>query len=300
MDLEKLKKIIEKVGNQVRKQYNVEKVVVSNVEKAGGKDHYFVSFHYHMKDGFQPLGRLERQNITKDIVTQFREITDITLTTISTSSFSKEGIKNIDMSESKGGVKYIVTEEQYRKYSKSTEILKDLITKYLNKYIISGKRKITPKSRNYGNFREDWCVNGKETICAIYDYEDDKFSKGHLFVTENLIKELQDIFNIRESFAVHSIEEWYEDVMVPKFEQIVGETGLYIDGIYINEGEHDCIPEPTKPEGITDEEMIDFIDKNTGYKRQEIIDQIKSGETDLEDLYLHIVDIAKRKEITGF
>ena len=46
--------------------------------------------------------------------------------------------------------------------------------------------------------------------------------------------------------------------------------------------------------------MIDFIDKNTGYKRQEIIDQIKSGQRDLEDFYLDILGIVKQKEITGF
>jgi hypothetical protein len=46
--------------------------------------------------------------------------------------------------------------------------------------------------------------------------------------------------------------------------------------------------------------MIDFIDKNTGYRRQEIIDKIKSGERDLEDFYLDIADMVKRKEITGF
>jgi len=46
--------------------------------------------------------------------------------------------------------------------------------------------------------------------------------------------------------------------------------------------------------------MIDFIDKNTGYRRQEIIDKIESGERDLEDFYLDIVDTVKRKEILGF
>ena len=51
---------------------------------------------------------------------------------------------------------------------------------------------------------------------------------------------------------------------------------------------------------IVKEEMIDFIDKNTGYRRQEIIDQIKSGQRDLEDFYLDILGIVKRKEITGF
>ena len=75
---------------------------------------------------------------------------------------------------------------------------------------------------------------------------------------------------------------------------------LFIEDIGTTERDHECVPEPTKPEGITDEEMIDFIDKNTGYKRQEIIDQIKSGQRDLEDFYLDILGIVKRKEITGF
>ena len=96
------------------------------------------------------------------------------------------------------------------------------------------------------------------------------------------------------------IEEWYEDTMIPKFEEIVGETGFYINNIDSSDRDHECIPEPVKPEGITDEEMIDFIDKNTAYRRQEIIDKIESGERDLEDFYLDIMGIVKRKEIRGF
>jgi hypothetical protein len=60
------------------------------------------------------------------------------------------------------------------------------------------------------------------------------------------------------------------------------------------------ITEPVKPEGITDEEMVDFIDNNTGYKRQEIIDKITSGERDLEDFYLDIVDTVEHRKQRGF
>jgi hypothetical protein len=88
--------------------------------------------------------------------------------------------------------------------------------------------------------------------------------------------------------------------MIPKFEKLTGESGLFIDTIYTSERTYDCIPEPTKPEGITDEEMIDFIDKNTAYKRQEIIDKIESGERDLEEFYLDIVDIVNRNKIYDF
>ena len=86
------------------------------------------------------------------------------------------------------------------------------------------------------------------------------------------------------------IEEWYEDAMIPKFEQIVGETGFYFDDVDTFNNDHDCIPEPVKPENITDEEMIEFIVSNTLYRRDEVINQIESGERDLEDFYLDIVN----------
>ena len=197
-------------------------------------------------------------------------------------------------------MKYIITEEQYKRFIKSSPALQNAITKYLNQYIEEGQRKITQKSRNYGNLREDWCVDGVEAITAIFYFEDKNFEGGHLIVSKNLVKTIQSLFTVKESFVLHVIEEWYEDIMIPKFEEMVGETGLYFDEIGVVERDHECIPEPIKPEGITDDEMIDFIDKKTGYKRQEIINQIESGERDLEDFYLDIVDTVKRNEISGF
>lgn len=197
-------------------------------------------------------------------------------------------------------MKYVITEEQYKRFMKSSPALQNAITKYLNQYIEGGQRKIAKKSRNYGNLREDWCVNGVETISAIYYFEDGNFNGGTLIVSKNLVETIQSLFTVKKSFAIHVIEEWYEDTMIPKFEEIVGETGLYINDTDSSDRDHECIPEPIKPEGITDEEMIDFIDKNTGYRRQEIIDKIESGERDLEDFYLDIVDTVKREEILGF
>jgi len=197
-------------------------------------------------------------------------------------------------------MKYIITEEQYKRFIKSSPALQNAITKYLNQYIEEGQRKITQKSRNYGNLREDWCVDGIEVITSVFYFEDKNFQGGHLIVSENLVKTIQSLFTVKESFVLHVIEEWYEDIMIPKFEEMVGESGLYVDEIATSERDHVCIPEPIKPEGITDDEMIDFIDKNTGYKRQEIINQIESGERDLEDFYLDIVDTVKRHEILGF
>jgi hypothetical protein len=197
-------------------------------------------------------------------------------------------------------MKIIITEEQYKRFMKSSPALQNAITKYLNQYIEGGQRKVAKKSRNYGNLREDWCIDGLETITAIYYFDNGKFNEGTLIVSENLIKTIQSLFTVKKSFALHVIEEWYEDTMVPKFEEIVGETGFYINNVSSSDKDHECIPEPVKPEGITDEEMIDFIANNTAYRREEVVKKIESGERDVEDFYLDIVDTVKRKEQLGF
>ena len=197
-------------------------------------------------------------------------------------------------------MKILITENQYNRLNKSSQGITNAIIKYMNEYIDKGERKIEKKSRNYGNLREDWCINGKETISAFYYFEKGKFEKGSLSISKKIIESLSNLLSIRRSYLIHVIEEWYDDVMVPKFEEITGESGLSINEVDVWDKEHDCIPEPVKPEGITDEEMIDFINKNTAYRREEIIDKLESGERDLEDFYLDIAGIQDRKRILGF
>jgi hypothetical protein len=197
-------------------------------------------------------------------------------------------------------MRFIVTETQYRKFAKSSVNLQNSIYKYLNDYISTGKRKIGKKSRNYGNLREDWCIDGKEEIASVYYFENGEIYEGMLFVNEELVKTISSVFSVRKSFVLTCIEEWYDDIMVPKFEQIIGESGLFISEIGTLDKIHQCIPDPVKPEGITDDEMIDFIVKNTLYNKNEVTKMIESGERELEDFYLDIVDTVNRRNITGF
>lgn len=192
--------------------------------------------------------------------------------------------------------KVLKEENERRRYIKSTDSLRKVITLFLDDYIEDGNRIIGKKSRNYGNLREDWCVKGKEVITAIYYYEDGKFYSGSLMISKELVEKIMKIFNVRKNFFMSVVEEWYEDTMIPKFEQIVGETGFYFDDFDTFERNRDCIPEPVKPEDITDEEMIEFIVDNTAYRRDEVINKIESGERDLEDFYLDIVNTVENKK----
>lgn len=197
-------------------------------------------------------------------------------------------------------MKYIITEQQFRKLNKSSETISKAIVKYMNQYISQGSRKVTLKPRNYGNLREDWCIDGQERISAFYYFEDSRFNTGSMLVSKELVESLSNLLSIRKLYVLHIILEWYDETMVPKFEQIVGESGLSIDDIDSSDKDHECIPEAEKPEGISDEDMIDYVVKNTLYSKEEVIEKIESGRETLEDLYLHIVDIQNRKKILGF
>jgi hypothetical protein len=197
-------------------------------------------------------------------------------------------------------MKIIITEEQFNRFNRSSDALQNGINKYLNQYIENGNRKIGQKSRNYGNLREEWCIDGKNSIDSYYNFDEGNFEKGSLSVSRDLVETISKLFSVKQSYVLHVIEEWYEDTMIPKFEKLTGESGLFIDSIYTTERTYDCVPEPVKPEGITDDEMIDFIVNNTLYRKPEVIQKIESGERDLEDFYLDIVDVVERKKITGF
>jgi len=197
-------------------------------------------------------------------------------------------------------MRIIITEEQFNRFNRSSPALQNGINKYLNQYMEHGERKIGQKSRNYGNLREEWCVDGKGTISAYYYFDEGRFDKGTLSVSRDLVETISKLFSVKQSYVLHVIEEWYESTMIPKFEKLTDESGLFIDTIYTPERTHDCVPEPVKPEGITDEEMIDFIVKNTLHRRPDVIKKIESGQRNLEDFYLDIVDVVNTKKITGF
>jgi hypothetical protein len=193
-------------------------------------------------------------------------------------------------------MKIILREDQYRRLNKSNQSITKAIEKYMDKYISQGVRTIGKKSRNYGNLRETWCINGKETISVYYQFDDKKFRNSFLTVSRNLVNHLSEVLSIRPSYVMHVISEWYEDTILPKFEEMSGESGLSIDEIITQNKDEDCIEESVKPEGITDKEMIDYITKNTLYTEKDVIEAIESGDENLDDLYLQIMDIVKRKE----
>jgi hypothetical protein len=184
-------------------------------------------------------------------------------------------------------MRIIITEEQFNRFNKSSDALQKGIIKYLNLLIRDGKRTFRTKNNNYGNLSENWCIDGLNLISANYYFENRKFESGHLSVSTRIVDNIRNVFSVKKSYALHVIEEWYDEVMVPKFEELVNESGLSVDVIEVFKDERRCSPEFVKPEGITDDEMIDYIVANTLFKREDVIKQIEDG-VDLDVLYFGI------------
>jgi hypothetical protein len=186
-------------------------------------------------------------------------------------------------------MRIIITEEQFSRFNRSSDALQKGIIKYLNLLIRNGKRTFRTKNNNSGNLSERWCIDGLSLINVNYYFENRKFESGHLFVSNSIVDNIRNVFSVKKSYALHVIEEWYDEVMVSKFEELVNESGLHIDNIDYFEKETACKPEPVKPEGITDDEMIDYIIKHTLFKRADVLRQIENGR-DLDVFYFDVKD----------
>ena len=194
---------------------------------------------------------------------------------------------------------YLITEDQYQRVVKGTPNIESLIIKFLDNYMKGVTYVSTPKSRNYGNLRQDWCKNGVEVMITIYYFDNDEFYNGYLSVDEELVKDIMTLFRVRKSYVLHVISDWFEEKYSPEFAKKMGEPELGIDDVDTDDKKVASSKESTLPEGITKDEMVDFIVKNTAYRRDEVVKLIESGEREIEDFYLDIVDTVDRQQRYG-
>lgn len=207
-------------------------------------------------------------------------------------------------------MKILITESQYNKLFKSGPSLESAIVEYLNKMMEGATKKVKPKSRNYGNLREDWCKNGKEFMSAHYYFGETKddeeyipnqdFYDGQIYISQHIINTIAKLFNVRQKFILNVVAEWYDETYAQKFAKEMNEPYLHINDAEPLDKEYDCAPEITVPEEISDKEMIDFIVKNTLYRENEVIDMITNKGVDLKEFYLEILEIEEMKNRMGF
>ena len=172
-------------------------------------------------------------------------------------------------------IKRILREEVSKRFTKGTSNAESLIIKHMEKIISKTTRIIPPIEENYGNYGEEWCKNGEAVIEVRYymfseDNEEEKeFNSGSLFVDENEINFLTKILQVRKSYVLNVITEWYDEKYATKFGQETGHPEFEIDETIETDSPRKCY-QMIDVDNISNEEMINYLDKETAYRRDEI------------------------------
>jgi hypothetical protein len=193
-------------------------------------------------------------------------------------------------------IRKILKEEINKKFTKPNEKLDSLVYNWLDNYF-EGSQIYTNEYWKYHGFEFNFCKNGREIADLRIEFDDkspdwgprDKRSTRErnvkevmLYIYPIMVNELVTDIPIRKNYLLYLIEEWFEDTKLDEIQQEFNRNDLSLDYVSVfgskNKGEI-CIPPPTKPEGITMQEMMDYIKKNTlfSYKDMEEHEEDEPG-----------------------
>jgi hypothetical protein len=146
----------------------------------------------------------------------------------------------------------------------------------------------------------EWCNNGMEIARFSVDFNHDydvwddarktserDFDNSELWIPKDVMDNLQTDIPVRRNYLRYVIEEWFEDTMIEKIQSELGRNDISINSFSEHpEKSQVCVPPVSKPEGVTDDEMIDLIVKNTLWKASDLIKKEKETPGYIDKLYV--------------
>jgi hypothetical protein len=208
-------------------------------------------------------------------------------------------------------IKTILREDVNEMYSKPSEKMDLLITRWLDNLFSGAKMYHKESWKTRHDF--EWCNKGIEiaNVTLFFDEDanvfDDKrltserdFESGSLSIPKSLIDDLVKYVPIRRNYLRYKIEEWFDDNIFPSVVDTMGRTDIYIEEIneYPEKAEV-CVPPVEKPEGVTEEDMIELILKTTLHKRDALLKREKETPGYIEKLYLDKLHNAEIDRLRG-
>jgi hypothetical protein len=168
-------------------------------------------------------------------------------------------------------IKKILREEVSRRYVKSNPNIEKTIIRHMDKLISQTTRIIPPPEDNYGMFIEEWCKGGRIVLESRYHLDDDndEFFAGDLYVNDKEIEFLSNMLNIRKSYILNVITEWYDENYASKFGPEVNHPEFEIFETFETDANRKCY-EMINTDNLSREYMIDYIDTQTLYRASEL------------------------------
>ena len=208
-------------------------------------------------------------------------------------------------------IKKKVDEEVNEVYTKPNEKTDKLINSWLDKLFSGSKVYYSKSYESRHDF--DWCNNGLEIASVALFFNTDEtvysdkrptserdFEECNLTIPKNIINDLVKYVPIRKNYLKYKIEEWFEDNIFPYVVEKMGRDDIYITEIKeYPENAQVCVPPVEKPEGITQDEMIDYVVKNTLYRRDELLKKEDKEPGFIEKTYLSKLHNAEMDRLRG-
>jgi hypothetical protein len=173
-------------------------------------------------------------------------------------------------------IKKILREEVQKRFTKSNPNFERIIIKHMESVISETTSVIPPPEDNYGNYSQEWCKGNKIIMEARYyfgsdddEVEDEKFFAGDLYIQKEEVEFLSKMLQIRKSYILNVITEWYDDKYTTKFGQETGHPELEIDETHEMEDWRKCY-QMINTDNLSKDEMIDYLDNQTLHKRNEL------------------------------
>jgi hypothetical protein len=208
-------------------------------------------------------------------------------------------------------IKTILREEVNEIYSKPSENMDKIITRWLDNLFAGSKMYYKESWKTRHDF--EWCNKGMEIASVILFFDNDdnvyhdkrptserNFEEGTLSIPESIVDELRTYVPIRRNYLRYKIEEWFDDNIMPEVIKTMGRNDINIGQF----SEHPktakiCVPPVEKPEGVTEEEMIELILKTTLHKRDGLLRHEEEEPGYIERLYLDKLHNAEMNRVRG-
>jgi len=208
-------------------------------------------------------------------------------------------------------IKLILEDEVTRKYSKPTPKVEQLVYRWLNDYFDGVKMYYSKSWETRHDF--EFCKNGREIMSLILFFEDNSdiyddrrkteerdFDSGSLYIPNDIFKELMSDIPVRASYLKYLFEEWFEDTYLGEIQSKMSRNDIYISEFKIdNRDAQICVPPMTKPDDVTEEDMIEHILKTTLFKRDDIMKQEEESPGWIEKTYLEKLRNAEYDRLRG-
>jgi hypothetical protein len=131
--------------------------------------------------------------------------------------------------------------------------------------------------------------------------EERDFESGSMIISKNIMEELSSDIPVRISYLKYIFEEWFDDTYLGEIQKFMGRNDIHISEFDISSVDAQiCVPPVTKPEDVTEEDMIELILQTTLYTRDKILKYENEEPGFIEKTYLSKLRDAEMKRVRGY